>query len=346
MIATLNESWRRRKSAAFDLAGNSTAGRTVSFELLGRPVEVYANANLSIYSAQTCNAACPFCVEELRPASRGTMLTAQKKIESDDERYFANLERTFTALKPLNPTTSITGGEASKDPRLPRIIRTIDRFGMRKRTLTTNGSGLLDRREGKRIIDWLCEHRFDHLNISIAAPDAEANAKLMRLREGLSHDQLRQVVDLATQAGIRVRFSCVLLNSSVATLGDVCDYLDFAADLGVDNVIFRQLMKSDPATHAANSIVRFSEEERVALEPLLDQITGDPRFTLTRQIMGYYYYVEVWRHGAMDVVFEEADLAQLERVKRRDPGTIHELIFHPSATLNSTWQPWDGVLGP
>ncbi len=346
MIATFNETWRRRKSAAFDLAGNSTAGRSVSFELFGRRVDVYANANLSIYSAQTCNAACPFCVEELRPASRGAALSAQKQIEGDDERYFANLERTFAALKPLNPTTSITGGEASKDPRLPGIIRAVDRFDMRKRTLTTNGSGLLDRREGKRIIDWLGEHRFDHLNISIAAPDYEANAALMRLRESLTHAQLRQVVALATQADIRVRFSCVLLRGSVATLEDVRDYLDFAADLGVDNVIFRQLMKSDPVTHAANSIVRFSESERVALEPLLDQISSDARFTLTRQIMGYYYYVEVWRYGAMDVVFEEADLAQLERVKRRDPGTIHELIFHPSATLNSTWQPWDGVLGP
>ncbi len=346
MIATLNETWRRRKSAAFDLAGNSTAGRTISFDLFGRPVSVYANANLSIYSAQTCNAACPFCVEELRPASRGTALSTQKNIESDDDRYFAKLEQTFAVLKPLNPTTSITGGEASKDPRLPRIIRTIDQFDMRKRTLTTNGSGLLDRREGRRVIDWLCENHFDHLNISIAHRDYTENGKLMRLRESLTRDQLALVVELAAQAGIRVRFSCVLLRSSVATLDDVCDYLDFAASLGVDNVIFRQLMKSDPATHAANSVVRFSEMERVAFEPLLDQISEDPRFTLTRQIMGYYYYVEVWRYEAMDVVFEEADLAQLERVKRRDPGTIHELIFHPSATLNSTWQPWDGVLGP
>jgi cyclic pyranopterin phosphate synthase len=46
------------------------------------------------------------------------------------------------------------------------------------------------------------------------------------------------------------------------------------------------------------------------------------------------------------VVFEEADLAQLERVKRADPDTIHELVFHPDARLASTWQPWDGVLGP
>jgi len=46
------------------------------------------------------------------------------------------------------------------------------------------------------------------------------------------------------------------------------------------------------------------------------------------------------------VVFEEADLAQLELVKQRDRSVIHELIFHPNARLASTWQPWDGQLGP
>ena len=63
--------WREKQSAAFDLEANSTARKTVSFDLWGKPVTAYANANLSIYSAQACNARCVFCVEELRPASRG-----------------------------------------------------------------------------------------------------------------------------------------------------------------------------------------------------------------------------------------------------------------------------------
>ena len=68
------DQWRRRKSEAFDLAANSTGGRTIALDLWGVPRSIYANANLSIYSAQACNARCAFCVEELRPASRGTAL--------------------------------------------------------------------------------------------------------------------------------------------------------------------------------------------------------------------------------------------------------------------------------
>src|SRR5262245_38776231 len=148
MTATFRQEWRERQSAAFDLHGNSTARRTLTFDLWGRSVTAYANANLSIYSAQACNARCAFCVEELRPASRGMTLDMQKTTEVDDARYFAALESTLDALQPLAPSVSVTGGEPSQDPRLPRILLTLEARGARRRTVTTNGSGLLDMREG------------------------------------------------------------------------------------------------------------------------------------------------------------------------------------------------------
>jgi len=340
------EALRRRKSAAFDVERTSSARRVVELELWGKRVRAYANANLSIYSAQPCNARCPFCVEELRPASRGTELAIQRKVERDDRVYFERLERTLAALRPLDPTVSVTGGEPSIDPRLPAILSTLAANGARKRTVTTNGSGLLAVRDGRQVIDWITAAGVRHLNISRAHPDGDRNARLMRLQEGLSIDGLREVARRARAGGTRVRLSCVLVRGAIEDLDGVLAYLDFAASVGIDNVIFRQLMKTDPATAAPNHVVRFSDARRVALEPILDQVSGDPRFAFGRQIVGYYYYVEVWRHGGMDVIFEEADLARLEASKRTDPGLIHELVFHPDAVLASTWQPWDGVLGP
>jgi molybdenum cofactor biosynthesis enzyme MoaA len=342
---TFVDTWRRRKSAAFDLHQNSTARHVVEFDLWGRPVRVYANANLSVYSGQACNARCPFCVEELRPASRGGALEFQKTVEHDDAVYFSRLEETLRALRPLDPSVSVTGGEPSIDPRLPAFLRILQNHQARKRTITTNATGLLDVREGKLIIDWITATGVRHLNISRAHPDQEENARLMRLPNGLRLDQLRGVVQRARWGGTRVRLSCVLVRGAIDDLSGILHYLDFAGELGVDNVIFRQLMKTDPATHADNFVVKFSDGHRVALEALLDAISGDRRFLFQRQIVGYYYYVEVWRYGGIDVVFEEADLAHLEAMKRQEPEIIHELVFHPNATLASTWQPWDGVLG-
>ena len=92
------DAWRRGKSAVFDLHGNSSARRTVRVDFGGVVRDVYANANLSVYSAQTCNARCAFCVEELRPASRGAELAAQRAVEPDDGRWFAALERVLDVV--------------------------------------------------------------------------------------------------------------------------------------------------------------------------------------------------------------------------------------------------------
>lgn len=340
------DDWRRRKSAAFDLAGNSTAGRAVDLDLWGRPTRVYANANLSVYSGQACNARCGFCVEELRPASRGGALAPQKRVEPDDTAYFAALEETLRALRPLGPTVSVTGGEASLDPRLPRILRTLAAAGGRKRTMTTNGSGLLERREGRTVLEWATATGLRHLNVSRAHPDSVRNDRLMRFTAAPGPDALRHIAREAKAAGVRPRLSCVLLKGEVDSLEGVVAYLEFARSVGVDNVIFRQLMKTSPLTASRDPVVVYSDARRARLEPLLDAVSADPRFAFVRQVVGYYYYVEVWRFAGLDVVFEEADLHRLEETKRSDPGLVHELVFHPDGTLASTWQPWDGVLGP
>ena len=339
------DAWRRGKSAVFALHENSSARRTVRVDFGGEVRDVYANANLSVYSAQTCNARCAFCVEELRPASRGAELVAQRTVEPDDGRWFAALERVLDTVQcSLRPSVSVTGGEPSKDPRLPRVLRILAARGARKRTVTTNGSGLLDGREGQRIIDWIAGTGVMHLNVSRAHPDQATNARLMRYAEGPTVDEMRAIVATARAGGTSVRLSCVLVAGAIASLEDLVRYVDFARSIDVDRVIFRQLMKTDVRTVTPNFVVRFSDRKRVALEPLLDEVSGDARFTFVRQIVGYYYYVEVWRLAGVDVVFEEADLARLEDVKRADPSLVHELVFHPDGKLASTWQPWDGVL--
>ena len=341
--------WREEKCAAFDLPRNSTAGRTVELELWGRRVEVYANANLSIRSGQACNARCPFCVEALRPASRSAAAprAPERPPERDTARWFAALEAALAALRPLDPSVSVTGGEPTLDPRLPRLLRTLAAAGARKRTLTTNGTGLLTVREGRPLVDWLAATGVRHLNVSRALPGEEENARVMRPAAPLLPlPALREAVARARAGGVRVRLSCVLLRGGVKDLEGILGYLAFARALGVDNVVFRQLMQTEAHGPGAGEVIRWSDAERVALEPILEAVSADPRFAFQRQVVGYYYYVEVWRALGVDVVFEEADLAQLERTKRAMPGVVHELVFHPEARLASTWQPWDGAIGP
>lgn len=332
--------------AAFDPWLTSTARRTLRLDLWGHEVEAYANANLSIVSGTCCPGRCGFCVEKLRPASRGARNPIGRADAADDGLYFETLERCLDRLRPLDPSVSLTGGEVTLDPRLPRILRLLQIRRARKRTLTSNGVGLLEIRERRRALDWIIETGVRHLNLSRAHPEDDVNFAVMGVPGQLAAGRLADVAAICGSSQTRLRLSCVLLAGAIADLPGVRRYLAWAEGLGVDNVVFRQLMRADPATASDHPVVAFSAAHRVPLEPLLSQLDAAPDFSFLKQIVGYYYYVEVWRWHGIDVVFEEADLASLEASRRRWPGLVLELVLHPDATLASTWQPWDGVLLP
>ncbi len=345
---------RELKQAAFSVEGTSTARFTIPWSdppFHGLAYHVYGNLNCSIYSAAACNGNCPFCVEKVRPASRGSSLAAVKRC-IDDKAYFSALDKALRLVRPLDPSISITGGEPSIDPRLPRIISLVQTHGFRKRTITTNGSGLL--RNG--LVPALVAGGFKHLNISRAHVDEARNQAIMQFDTPFTNPDLRRVVELTRGTGLRPRLSCVLLRGEIDNLDAIVSYLDWAASIGVDNVVFRQLMAFDPARCAGDPVIAFSENHRVMLDPILREIHQNPvdrhqAFTFTKQVVGYYYYIEVYKYiskrgRTVDVVFENADLRFIDR-NRSAPRTIplvHELVFHPGGTLNSTWLPGEGII--
>ncbi len=345
---------RELKQAAFSVERTSTAGFTIPWNdpaLGGGRYRVYGNANCSIYSAAACNGNCPFCVEKVRPASKGSRL-ADVKCCIDDGAYFAALDRALRLVRPLDPSMSITGGEPSIDTRLPRTISLVQKHGFRRRTITTNGSGLLKNGLVPRIV----AGGFKHMNISRAHVDEERNQAIMQLDEPLTNSDLRRIIEGTKGTALRPRLSCVLLRGEIDDVDDIVSYLDWASDMGVDNVVFRQLMAFDPSRCARDPVIAFSENNRMLLDPILGEIYQDPSyhhraFAFTKQVVGYYYYIEVYKFNSksgkkIDVVFENADLRFIDR-DREIPRTmplVHELVFHPGGTLNSTWLPGEGIV--
>ena len=158
--------------------------------------------------------------------------------------------------------------------------------------------------------------------------------------------QLKAITEKTKKkAGPRIRLSCVLLKEGIHTLSDILEYLEFARSLGIDNVVFRQLMHINQKTTYYDDVVHYCEKQRVLLDPIQKEISNNHLFSFQKQVIGYYYYVEVWKYKEIDVVFEGANLSQLETTKKSMPIIIQELVFHPNAILASTWQPWDGILG-
>jgi len=319
---------------------------TKPFVFDGKQKSVYDNANLSIFVNESCNANCKFCVDQLRFEGKGKMFV--KGRISDDDKYFARLEEVLASLRPLNTSISITGGEPTKSPRLPHILRLISRYNFRKRVITTNGSGLLDFVSGKRIIDHIVENGFHHLNISKTHYMEGVNAAAMQFEHSyFTNRQMAEVVKIAMSGNLRPRLSCLLLKSGIHDVEGMMRYLDFFGAMGVDNIIFRETMDYDHSAMHNLPKLHFLEENKVLLNDVWSQIDLIPSiFKPIVQVLGYYYYCEVYKYNGIDMVTESANLAAIDPQKAKAPDTVFEMVFHPNGNLNGSWIEDEDVLLP
>ena len=314
-----------------------------NFNFEKKEKKVYSNVNLSIFTDDYCNANCKFCVAQLRFENKG-MMYKKSKIVSDEE-YFKRLEYVLDYLKPLNPSVSITGGEPTKSKRLIPILELIEKYGYRKRTLTTNGSGLFDVVNGKTILQHITDNHFQHLNISKAHYDEEINKRIMQYEKGYcSNEDIEKIAIFAKANNLRPRMSCLLLKDGISTKEGMIEYLNFFQSIGIDNVIFRETMDYDEDNMSNKEKMEYLEKNKVKLNDIWATIDGDERFTPIRQLLGYYYYVEVYKFQNVDMVSESANLVKLYEQKEKAKDTVFEMIFHPNGKLNGSWVDNEDIL--
>jgi molybdenum cofactor biosynthesis enzyme MoaA len=327
---------RYSRQANFDLPDSRFKPLTVD----GEAWRVYDNANLSVHLGDACNADCQFCIAHLRYIDTGR--TYHKPVLKRDA-YLERLRQLLTTVAPVAPSVSITGGEPTIHPLLPDVLDVLREAGVRKRTMTTNGTGLLRPVTGPNdtVLDRLAKYRLEHLNISRAHQDFARNAEIMRLKDGLDDAALREVIAEARRQDIRVRLSCALLKEGVSTVDQMEEYLDWAAKIGCDNVIFRQLMAFDTG-HTTGHIPEYCSEQSVSLTEVWEELDKRPEFVLTHSVLGYYYYVEIRQRRGIDVASEMADLrlidSQIDRFAIRfNTPLAFEMVIHPNGNLCASW---------
>ena len=319
---------------------------TKPFTFKGKQKSVYENANLSIFVNESCNADCRFCVDQLRFEGKGK--TFIKERIADDEEYFTRLEEVLSTLRPLNPSISITGGEPTKSHRLPRILKLVSKYNFRKRVITTNGSGLLDIVDGKRIIDHIVENGFHHMNISKTHYLENVNANIMKFSNNyFCNEQMREVVKVALSGNVRPRLSCLLLKSGISSIEAMMRYLDYYGEMGVDNIIFRETMDYDKSVMHNIPKLRFLEEQKIKLDDIWSEIDLLQHiFRPITQVLGYYYYCEVYKYKNIDVVMESADLSAIDPQKEKTPNTVFEMVFHLNGNRCGSWLEDEDILLP
>jgi len=317
----------------------------LDFNFNGVDKKVYGNVNLSIFVDDYCNADCKFCVAQLRFENRA-MVFKKDRIK-DDTEFFNRIEAVLEYLKPINPSISITGGEPTKSHRLPKLLAIINKYGYRKRIITTNGSGLLDKMDGKTVLQHIIENKFAHINISKSHYIEEENKKIMRYDNGYcSNEDLETIATISLANGLRPRMSCILVKEGISNLSQMIDYMEFYKKLGIDNIIFRELMDFDKEEMINREKIEYNFDNKVELNKIWKDVDKDKRFIPLRNLIGYYYYVEVYKFKNIDMVSESADLVKLYDEKKKHKGIVYEIILHPNGNLNGSWVDNEDILLP
>jgi cyclic pyranopterin phosphate synthase len=334
------EDIRYTRQANFDIGTKEV----IDFEF-DMPKKVYGNCNLSIFIDDYCNADCMFCVAQLRYENR-SMIYKKPKIE-DDEEYFRRVEEVLERVAPLNVSVSLTGGEPTLSPRFIRVVELLDKYNIRKKTITTNGSALLKMVEGKRVIDYLIDAKFDHLNISKAHYNEAKNRILMPYpcgEAGCTNEALAEIIPYALSKNLRPRLSCLLLKDGIHDLSGMVDYIEFYKKLGIDNIIFRELMDYDERTMINMEKVDYCKYNKVRLNDIWQEVDKDSRFVPEKNILGYYYYVEIYNYKGVTVCSESADLRVQKQEKDSHKDFVYEMVFHPNGNLNGSWVDSEDIL--
>ncbi len=353
-----------RHAASITTPGAYRDGRWHTFEpkapvertLLGRVFRLRPGLTFTPYANPTaCNAHCSFCSEELLRID-ADRLTAKRTIV-DYDRYFAALDRAWRELAGFTMGLSLSGLEATSEPEW--LLRLIDLMSAHpelfaERVLYSNGSGLATDR---RLVTALGRGRFDRVELSRAHFDEKRNHRIMRfdLAQPIRRRAVfEETVGALRESGLEVRLVCILNDEGVSTIDEVERFLDDAARLGVERVVFRELSALGEI-YRENRETRWIARHRASVRALMERVLPTERgaaevenvcrdgWALEGVTAGYYYYNEVYRRGAIEVVLEGSSyVAHRDAV---ESGVLQKLVFHSSMELCGDWVPNAQVIG-
>lgn len=281
-------------------------------EIDNKTYKYYSDAQISLYVTKKCNASCSFCMNRLENR-------CVKAKELDDKKYYKMLDYYLDMFKDIKPWITITGGEPTISKRLVPTLKMIKEKGYKIRTFSTNGSHLLDRYDGKYIIQYMLENNvLNNVNISRMSINDEDNSKLMKISKDESRNKdLKVIATYADANNIEIRLSCNLLKDGVKNLDDILSYKEFYNNLGIKTVMFRELIP-----------LPYKNDEYVNIDDVFEEIEKSEDFELIRVMEGLYYTVKVYNYKDYIVkCYKEKGIM--------DKKVIREFVIYPDGKLDN-----------
>ncbi len=297
-------------------------------------------------SVEPCTARCHFCSETLI-YKKATQLSATLRPGTD---YFHQLKNAFHETGHIPKGLSLSGLEATSNADWLLNVLLIAKEAEQKfssfddRVLYTNLTGFT-RDRSLELLKALNAFQLTRAEVSRHSQIETKNQEIMNFRPGISvklnsvfEDGLRKTLEW-----IPVKLVAVIQKGGIETAEDVIAYLNWAKDLGVKQVVFRELSRLHNL-YKSNVTAKYVEANRVAIGDVLKAATeNEADFSYEEFVEGYYYQNHrfSWK-GEMDVIFESSDYLQMKKLHQSD--TIYKMVFHANGNLTADWDPGQHVL--
>ena len=228
----------------------------------------YNPCNLNVFIQNKCQNDCEFCINK-----------RNDRTDIDNELYFKNLEEILEGMKSVHLEATITGGEPTLNPaRMVETIRMLRKFGVKERTVSTTGIGLMNLYENKPVLQHLIDNDYVH-NISISRMDITdtENANVLK-GKNITNEELARIAFYAKVNGVQLRTSTNIIENHIDSLEKILKFVDFQFTNNIDSCLFREVIAKD----------------FISIAPFQEQIRNDKNFVFDRVIHGMFYDIIVY----------------------------------------------------
>ena len=300
------------------------------------------NNQLSItpYIYNACSANCQFCSEKL---VRGGSITVCNGICND---YADKFERILNRVKTTPLFLSLSGKEPTESKEQLRIILEVVRKFQQEGGLVTdkvmysNLSGFAKDFDG--LVDVIKNQDLTRIECSRHHFDEEKNQWIVKFKkyngdvEPIKRNDVFAGVVKRLNKIVPVKLVCVLQKAGVGKVEEIIEYLNFAKEMGVTDVVFRELAMFGDCVELGRT-QKYIVDNRVELMDLLIALPTD-KFKINNIVKGYYYFSFGYKFGDMNVNFEMSDYEEMIKYHNdMDADKIYKLIYYPNGILCKDW---------
>ena len=295
-------------------------------EYEGKEYLISHRAILTVTTTATCNAACPFCYNDITFTPDNKYLNVTSKVI-----------RALTLAKVAGvKKVALSGGEPTANPpKLLALLRIIAP-DFPKIWMHTNGLNLLRKLpQGGDLLEHLLDEGLTGISISIAHFDQSANGQIMVLDggyRGLTDEDLRELSERCRERNVSLRLSCVLTSDGIRTVDDIAQYMSWGESLGIRRFVFRAAARIPSVFSLRTKEAAYNRSQALDIKPMVEAIGSWPEMHETFQEHKTDSHLHVFSRGTTVVDFD-ASSEEIDPPDRK----IRRLNLMPNEVLYSSW---------